>query len=60
VAPSHQGERCEGSFFDVGPEWTEVGLDVGVVCAGLPWLDSLTFDLAGADVVLTLDHVRFE
>lgn len=60
VGPSYEGTRCELSFFDIGPEWSTITLDVTERCGALEWLNSLSVDLAGADITLFLDNVRFE
>lgn len=60
VAPSNDGERCTETTVSVGPEWSDVDIDVAAVCAGLDRINEVTVDNGGPAMDLRLDDVRYE
>jgi hypothetical protein len=59
VAPSNDGERCTETSTTVGSEWSEVTIDVGSSCSGLPNINAVTVDNPSEPMVLLVDEVRF-
>lgn len=60
IGPSHDGERCMEARVPVGPEWSEVDIDVAAACAALPRINAVTVDNGGPTMDLRLDDVRYE
>jgi hypothetical protein len=60
VAPSHDGERCEGRTFEIGETYTDIAIDLADVCAGRALLSALTIDNPGPRIALVIDDVRYE
>lgn len=59
IAPSHEGDRCTETKTTVGPDWSEVTIDVAAACGALPELNAVTVDNPGNPMVLLVDDVRY-
>ncbi len=60
VAPSLDGERCTETSATVGPDWSEVTIDLATVCPGLDHINGVTVDNPSSPKVLLIDDARFE
>lgn len=60
ISPSNDaGERCMPTMAAIGPEYTEISVDIAAVCAGISTLNTLTVDNPGPNVALVIDDARF-
>lgn len=59
VAPSHDGTRCSETTTTVGPDWSEVTVDLADACTGQALLNGVTVDNPGSTMVLLVDDARF-
>jgi hypothetical protein len=59
VAPSLDGVRCAETTATVGPDWSEVTIELATSCPALATLNAVTVDNPGAPAVLLVDDVRF-
>jgi hypothetical protein len=61
VSPSNDaGERCMPTTASVGPEYTEIVVDIAAVCGGVSTMNAVTVDNPGPNIALLIDAVRFE
>jgi hypothetical protein len=57
VAPNGDGGECAPTSVAVGPEWTEIDIDVAEVCGGVAELNMVTVQNTGDPVALILDDI---
>lgn len=58
VAPSNDGNHCEGVTVDVGSEWAEITIDIASNCPNHDMLWGLAAQLRDASYDLMLDDIR--
>ena len=59
VAPNGDGGECAITSVAIGPEWTEVTVDVAAACAGIDALNMVTAQNTGDPFELLVDDVRW-